>query len=249
LNPEGPPTGPDPGFNGFLTTRWTQVLATRGDSVEARQALSDLCAAYYAPVVAFLRREGRDADAARELAHEFFARILQGTAFDRADPARGRFRSYVLGALKHFLASRRVHELREKRGAGAPHEPLPADTETAMANPLPAPGVPVPDAAFDREWAMRVLERALDALQREAAMAGDPQAFEALKPWLTGDDPGQVQAEVAARLGLTEGAVRVAIHRSRRRFREAVQAEIAQTLHDPGDAADELRHLIAAVSS
>lgn len=235
----------------FVTTRWTQVVATRGDSIEARQALSDLCAAYYAPVIAFLRREGRDEDAARELAHEFFARILQGTAFDRADPARGRFRSYLLGALKHFLANRRVHGLRGRRGAGARHEPLPAETETdpALANALPAPGVPVPDAVFDREWALSVLERALGALQREAEVAGDSRAFEALKPWLTGDDPGTVQAEVATRLGLSEGAVRVAIHRLRRRFREAVKAEIAQTLHDPGEAADELRHLIAAVSA
>src|ERR1043165_1577943 len=103
----------------FATTRWTRVLASRGRSTNARQALSDLSAAYYGPVVAFLRREGRDDDTARELAHEFFARVLEQQSFQGADPQRGRFRSYLLGGLKHFLTNRRVHESREKRGGQA----------------------------------------------------------------------------------------------------------------------------------
>ncbi|MHB1309074.1 MAG: RNA polymerase sigma factor [Limisphaerales bacterium] len=233
----------------FVTTRWTNVVAARGDSPLARQALSDLCAAYYAPVVAFLRREGRDDDAARELAHEFFARVLQRSAFDRADPRRGRFRSYLLGALKHFLANRRVHEGREKRGAGAFHEPFPAESDTSPGTPIPAPSSPSPDAVFDREWAVHVLERAFEVMQKEAGEAGALHEFETLKPWLGSEGVERSQADAAQALGMDAGAVRVAIHRWRRRFRAVVKAEIAQTLNDPAEVHEELRHLIAALSA
>jgi RNA polymerase sigma-70 factor (ECF subfamily) len=233
----------------FVTTRWTQVIAARGDSAEARQALSDLCAAYYGPVVAFLRREGREEDAARELAHEFFARVLQGSAFDRADPGRGRFRSYLLGALKHFLAGRRVHDRREKRGAGVPSLPLPTEAAAAGDPATLAADVPVPDTVFDREWAVNLLNLALGVMQQEAAGAGALREFETLRPWLTGDQAGRVVASVAGQLGLSEGAMRVAVHRLRRRFRDLVKAEIARTVNHPDDAADELRHLLAALSS
>src|SRR6185503_10752876 len=108
----------------FAATRWTLVLRARGESVEARAALSELCEAYYQPVLRFLRREGREEDAARELAHEFFSRILESGGFDEADPGRGRFRSYLLGALKHFLADQRKREHRLKRGGGVPSESL-----------------------------------------------------------------------------------------------------------------------------
>ena len=241
-------TAPPPPNIAFVTTRWTQVVNSRGDSPGARQALSDLCAAYYAPVVAFLRREDRDEDTARELAHEFFARVLERPAFKEADPQRGRFRSYLLGALKHFLANRRVHELREKRGAGAIHEPLPQETDTSLSPGVADPTSPSPDAVFDREWALSVLERAFAVLTSESKQAGALRQFETLKPWLTGDGVGRPQAEVARELGLNEGALRVAIHRLRRRFREVVKAEIAQTVSEPADVADELRHLIAALS-
>jgi RNA polymerase sigma factor (sigma-70 family) len=242
-------TPASPSASVFVTTRWTQVLAARGPSPEARQALSDLCGAYYAPVVAFLRCRRRDPDEARELAHEFFAHVLERSAFTGADPERGRFRSYLLGALKHFLANRRAHELRAKRGAGAVHEPL-ADEAGAAAGAIVADcSAPSPDAVFDREWALSMLDRALAALARESEQAGTRREFETLKPWLTGENPGKTQAEAAGRLGLSDGAVRVAIHRLRRRFRERVKAEIAQTVNEPADAADELRHLLAAVSA
>lgn len=225
------------------------MVAARGDSPEARQALSDLCAAYYAPVVAFLRSEGRPDDAARELAHEFFARLLERPALDGADPQRGRFRSYLLGALKHFLANRRVHESRAKRGGGLVQEPLPCETDTSAGLAIPDPAAPLPDSYFDREWAVSLLERALTALAREAAETGTRREFEMLKPWLTGEGAGRSPTEAARELGLNEGAVRVAIHRLRRRCREVVKAEIAQTVNEPADVADELRHLIAAVSA
>ena len=232
----------------FVTTRWTQVVASRGDSPDAKQALSDLCATYYAPVMAFLCCEGRAEDAARELAHAFFERLLERPSLDGADPQRGRFRSYMLGALKHFLANRRVHELREKRGAGAQHEPLPRETDTSPGSPIPDPRSPSPDAVFDREWAVHVLERALNVMQREAVEAGTRREFETLKRWLTGVGAERPQAGAARELGMNEGAVRVAILRLRRRFREVVKAEIAQTVNQPADVADELRHLIEALS-
>jgi len=232
----------------FATTRWTQVLAARGDSAPARQALSDLCAAYYAPVVAFLRREGRDEDTARELAHEFFARVLERQAFHGADPQRGRFRSYLLGALKHFLANRRAHERREKRGGRADLEPLVSETDTSPGPAVADLATPSPDAVYDREWALNVLARAFEVVKRECEQSDTAREFETLKPWLTGESVGRSQAEAACELGMNEGAVRVAIHRLRRRFRELVKAEIAQTVAAPRGVAEEMRYLIEALS-
>ena len=203
----------------FATTRWTQVLASRGDSAPARQALSDLCAAYYGPVVAFLRREGRDDDTARELAHEFFAGVLERQSFDRADPQRGRFRSYLLGALKHFLANRRVHELREKRGGYVVHQPLANEADTSPGHEIADASTLSPDTVYDREWALNVLERAFRVMKRECEQSGTLHEFETLKPWLTGERAGRPQADAARELGMNEGAARVAIHRLRRRFR------------------------------
>jgi RNA polymerase sigma factor (sigma-70 family) len=238
------PTPPD---GSFRTTRWTQVLASRGPSPEAQAALSDLCAAYYAPVVAFLHRSGRDEDAARELAHAFFARVLERQSLGGADPARGRFRSYLLGALKHFLADQRDRALTAKRGGGAAHEPLAAGTDTSPGFDAPDPKAPEAEREFDRKWALTVLDRALTALAHEHAAACESARFETLKPWLTGDSEQLSQADAARALGINEGAVKVAVHRLRKRFREAVKAEIAATLNSAGDVEDEFRHLLAAL--
>ena len=231
--------------NAFHTTRWTLVRDARGASPEARQALSELCAGCYAPVVAFLRREGRAEDAARELAHEFFAKVLADDALGEVERGRGRFRSYLLGAVKHFLANHRRDAAREKRGGGAEHVAFGEGTDTS-------PGVDVtdatalpPDSTFDREWALALVERALASLENES---DDPAHFAALKPWLTPAASPKTQSEIAAQLGLSEGALKVAIHRLRRRLREIIRAEIAQTLHDPADLADEMRHLVAALA-
>jgi len=231
----------------FRTTRWTQVLAARGESPEARAALSDLCAAYYAPVVVFLRAEGREEDAARDLAHTFFARVLERQSFGGVDPARGRFRSYLLGALKHFLADQRDRAHTAKRGGGATHEPLAAGTDTSPGLDVPDTKAPEAEREFDRKWALTILDRALAALAQEHATAGESARFETLKPWLTGDHEALSQADAARALGMNEAAVKVAVHRLRKRFRETVKAEIAATLNAPGDVDDEFRHLIAAL--
>ncbi len=232
----------------FVTTRWTQVLAAQGNSPQAQQALSDLCAAYYAPVIAFLRRSGRDEDAARELAHEFFARVLEQQSLGGANPERGRFRSYLLGALKHFLANRRAHDLREKRGGRVIHESISGDADPAAGAVMGELMEPVAEKLFDREWALSVLDRALAALRQQANEDNTLREFEVLKPWLTGEDTTRSQAEAARDLGISDGAVRVAIHRLRRRFRDRVNAEVLQTVQNPTEVAAEIRHLINSVS-
>ena len=224
----------------FADTRWTLVARASGSDTAAQSALSDLCAAYYAPVNAFLRAEGRTEDAARELAHEFFARVLAGGTLAGADPARGRFRSYLLGALKHFLVDHRAHAHREKRGGGIAPEPL--DTGTSAGQPLPA--ARDDDRVFDRLWALTLIARALEVVGGELRDAGKGAHFDALQPWLTGESPALSQANAAQQLGMSEGAVKVAIHRLRQRLRETVKAEIAQTVHDSAEVDDELRHLL-----
>ncbi len=234
----------------FAPTRWTLVLRARGETPEARAALSELCDAYYQPVLRFLRREGRDEEAARELTQDFFARILARGALGEADPERGRFRSYLLGALKHFLADQRKHERRLKRGGGVIAESLDATGEAGGPEPLQVadPSAPGPESAFDREWALAVMGRALAVLQQEFVAGGKGGQFEMLKAWLVGESPAMSQADAARQLGMSEGAVKVVIHRLRKRFRDAVRAEIAQTLREPSQVDEELRHLIEALA-
>lgn len=235
----------------FHPTQWTLVLRARGQSPEAKEALSELCAAYYAPVVAFLRRDpfgglragGRGEDAAREGAHAFFESVLAG-GLGTPEPGRGRFRSYLLGALKNFLSNQRDAVLAQKRGGGAEHVPLAGDTESSHGLPLPAAADDV--LAFDREWAFTIIARALAAL--EAEHAKKPEHFATLKPWLDGA-ADLSQSEAASTLGMSENAVKVAIHRLRFRFRELIRAEVAATVNDPAEVADELRHLVAIASA
>jgi RNA polymerase sigma-70 factor (ECF subfamily) len=246
-----PPASPE-----FDPTRWTLVLRARGPSSDAQAALSELCETYYPPVLRFLGREGRDEDAARELAQGFFARVLSQGGFDEADPERGRFRSYLLGALKHFLADQRKHEQRQKRGHGVLTESLdaPAGDEDSGGREVADVSVSSPDQSFDREWALTVMGRALSLLEKEFSVTGKGEQFQVLKPWLVGEVEGQgagpalSQAEAARRLGLSEGAVKVLVHRLRKRFRDAVRLEISHTLRERSLVDEELRHLIDALS-
>jgi RNA polymerase sigma-70 factor (ECF subfamily) len=205
------PTNPPGGF--FATTHWTRVVEARGHSPEAKAALSDLCAAYYAPVFAFIRWHAPDQDAARELTQEFFARLLARESLGSVDPRRGRFRSYLLGAVKHFLADARDHAQRLKRHAAQPVESIEAGMNTSTAVQLRDTKTLSPDREFDRKWALTVLDRALAGLAEEHKAAGNSEQFETLKPWLTGDAEGLSQADAARRLGLNAGALKVAIHR------------------------------------
>ena len=240
---------PTPADSTFHSTRWTLVLRSRGNAPEARTALGELCEVYWAPVFRFLRSEGRTDDDSRELAQEFFARLLTRGGFDGADPTKGRFRSYLLGALKHFLAERRRNEGREKRGGGAVLESLDAAThDTAPGLQIADTSAAMSDKHFDREWAFAVMDRSLKAVQADFEKAGKSAHFEALKPWLVGDTDQLSQADAATQLGVTTGAVKVMIHRLRKTFRAAVEAEIAQTVPATEDIDEELRYLIEVLS-
>ncbi len=232
----------------FVTTRWTRVMAARGDSDSARTALAELCSAYYGPVVAFLTHTGCHPEEPREVAHEFFATLLARPGLSGADPDRGRFRSYLLGALKHFIVNRRLHASREKRGGMADHLPIGSSTDTSPELNL-AGESPRLEAMFDHHWAMAVVERALALVESDTLAAGAAEQFHALKPWLSFESEPGSHAVAASRLGISEGAVRVAIHRLRCRFRERVRAEIAQTLPAGEEVDAELRHLIEALAA
>jgi RNA polymerase sigma-70 factor (ECF subfamily) len=227
----------------FLTTRWTRVCLAKADSEDGRRALAELCAAYYEPVVAFLRSEMRESDAARELSHAFFAEILAGASLCAADPARGRFRSYLLGALKHFLSHQREAAHRIKRGQGV--APLALEDESVGA--LPDAHQVSPDAAFDRQWALTVLARAIETLREECVAAGQGDFFEKAKPWLVGEGTHGGQTALAAESGLSPAALKMAVHRLKRRFRQCVKAEVVGTLEDPAFVEEEMRSLFAAL--
>jgi RNA polymerase sigma-70 factor (ECF subfamily) len=236
---------PDP--NAFVTTRWTHVLAARGSSESARVALGELCGTYYRPVLAFLRRTGTGIEEPEDVAHAFFAGVLAGGGLDGAERGRGRFRSYLLGALKHFVANRHRRAARHRHGGTSEHVPLDLGDGTGETV-LPDPTTPELDALFDQEWAFTVVEDALARLEREAEQSGTAAQFAVLKAWLSfGEDPGS-QADAARTLGTNEGAVKVAVHRLRRRFRELVRATVRETLPDDASAEEELQHLIAALS-
>jgi RNA polymerase sigma-70 factor (ECF subfamily) len=240
-----PPPPETPGEE-FRTTRWTQVSRAKSDSPDGRRALSELCDAYYEPVAAFLRCELRDADAARELTHDFFTYMLAGGAINRAEQERGRFRSYLLGAVKHFLSHRREAARRLKRGGGAQSISL-NDTDAGEARSVPDGSVLAPDAAFDRQWALTVVAHALEALRSECVAEGRAEFFEQVKPWLTGDAARGGQVALAADCGMNANALKVAVHRLKRRFRQLLKAEVAGTLDDAGLIEAEMGDLFAAL--
>ncbi len=239
--------GNTPPGSAFVTTQWTRVLEARGGSPEAKSALSDLCAAYYAPVFAFIRRNAPDEESARDLTQEFFSRQLARQGIDTVDPRYGRFRSYLLGAVKHFLADMRQHAYRLKRGSGQSPQSLEPETDTSPGLQIADPNAPSPEREFDRKWALTLLERALASLAEEHKRTGRVDHFEVLKVWLTGDTEHISQADTARALGLNEGAVKVAVHRLRRQFRQAIKNEIAQTVKDPAQVDEEMKCLLEAL--
>ncbi len=231
----------------FPDTRWTQVARSRGRAPEAQAALSDLCAAYYQPVFLFLRRDGRTDDAARELVQEFFARLLAGNGVDGAGQERGKFRTFLLGAVKHFLHALRQHEQREKRGGGRTPEPLdPGTASQPGLDPPDAQTLP-PDAEFDRQWALTVLDRTLAILAAEMEQDNKTPLFEVLAPFLAGGSEYGALEAAAPGLGLSPAALRVAIHRLRQRYRDLLREQLAQTLGPGASVEEELAALRMAL--
>ncbi len=241
-----------PNAGRFHTTRWTQVLAARGGTPESKQALRDLCEACYAPVELFVRRY-RGTDDARDLTHAFFAKLLEGDSLGNLDRTRGRFRTYLLGAVKHFLADRHDHDQAARRGGGhipqsLNHSQTDSVTRDRQIAELADPHGFPPDAYFDRQWALAVVDQAIETLRNEAVAACDVSRFDVLKQWLVAADIPSAGAQLDA-LGLSAVALKVAVHRLRKRFRQVVQAQIADTVSDPAEISDELNYLISALCS
>ena len=237
-----------PGPREFATTQWSLVVAARPDEVSetrARRALEELCRAYWYPLYAFVRYRGYSSDDAQDLTQAFFARIIETHGFASADPERGRFRSYLLGAMKHFLANEWHRAQTQKRGGQVQFIEWDAlDPETRYAGASKQSDDP--EHLFDREWALETIAGALQALRDEMVKAGKSEQFDALKGSLTGEDALR-REEIAARLGMSEGAVKVAVHRLRRRYRELLRAAIAETVSNEADLDDEMRYLVAVL--
>jgi RNA polymerase sigma factor (sigma-70 family) len=226
----------------FATTRWSLVAAAKDPA--ARQALAELCGLYWYPVYAFVRRQGNSADDAGDLTQEFFARLIERAGIAAADPAKGRFRSYLLGACRHFLANERDRAATKKRGGDRIVESLNLTDAERRYAAEPADDH-TPEQIFERRWALTLLDAVLTGLRAEYATAGQEMLFDRLKSSLTGD--ATPYADLAAELGITEGAVKVAAHRLRRRYRDRLRAAIAETVASPDDVEEEIRDLFAAL--
>jgi RNA polymerase sigma factor (sigma-70 family) len=231
----------------FDTTQWSVVVAAgQPQHIDRQQALAMLCERYWHPLYAYLRRQGHPADRAQDLTQEFFCRLLEKNWIQDAQRERGRFRGFLLAALKHFLANEWDRAHAQKRGGHAVM--LSLDFSQAENGPGFEPSHDMtPERAFERSWALAVLEHTLVRLRGEYAAAGKDALFEALKPALTAEQPMIPLKELGERLGMSEGAVKVAVHRLRQRYRAALRQEIAQTVAEPTDIDAEIRDLFAAL--
>jgi RNA polymerase sigma-70 factor (ECF subfamily) len=230
-----------PGASQFPTTRWTLVVAA-GDPrrKEARSALVSLCENYWYPLYAYLRRRGYPADQAQDLTQEFFVRVLEGRYLDRADPEKGRFRSFILTSLKFFVADEEDRHRALKRGGGAV---LPLEFSSGEERYQREPGHDeTPERIFERRWALSMLDRVVERLRSEFVQHGRSEHFERLKVFLLGQSDAPYAA-LASELKTSEGALKVAIHRLRNRYRELFRLEIADTVADPAEVESELRYL------
>ena len=231
----------------FPTTRWSMIVAA-GDPrrKEARSALVSLCENYWYPLYAYLRRRGYQADQAQDLTQEFFTRVLEGRYLDRADPEKGRFRSFLLTSLKYFVADEEDRQRARKRGGGQ-LVPLQFSSGEDRYQREPAHDES-PERIFERRWALSVLDRVVEKLRDEFVQHGRPEDFERLKIFLLGqsDTP---YAALAQEMNTSEGALKVAVHRLRKRYRELFRQEIADTVADPAEVESELRYLAAALTS
>jgi RNA polymerase sigma factor (sigma-70 family) len=230
----------------FTTTHWSVVLEAQGESPAAQEALEKLCCIYWRPIFSFLQRQGFRLEEAEDITQGFFASLFERGSLNAVRKEKGRLRSYLLGALKYFLADEQRRAMAIKRGKGKrliPMEELHADERIGMepADPLTA------EMIYERRWASTVLERVLSRLKDEYRASGNAALFDSLKQLLP-DEPGAPsQAEIAAHLGMNENAIRQAFYRFRQRYQSLLREEIAHTVATPGDIEDELRHLIAVV--
>jgi RNA polymerase sigma-70 factor (ECF subfamily) len=232
----------------LATTRWSLVLAAGDrDSPAGRQALAQLCALYWHPVYAFVRRRGHAREQAEDLTQGFFARLIEKGGLAAADPSRGRFRSFLLAACQHYLANERERAAAQKRGGGA--RPVSIDAAAAEARYARAlADAETPQVAYEREWVLTLLARVLRGLREEYAETGRAAQFDRLKRFLTSEDASDTHAAAARDLGATEGAVKVAVHRLRSRYREALHAAVAATVASEEDVADEIAYCLRVLA-
>lgn len=232
----------------FVTTHWSVVLAAgRGDTTRAREALATLCRTYWYPLYAYVRRRGHSAEDAKDLTQEFFARLLEKNWVASADQSKGRFRSFLLSAMNHFLADEWDRIRAQKRGGRVSLLPLQLDTAETRYGIEPADPA-TPERIFERRWALTLLEEVLNRLRAEYEREGKAELFAALHSCLVGERAAQPYATLAARLGIQEGSVKSAVHRMRRRYRRLLLEEIANTVAGPDEVDEELRHLFAVLA-
>lgn len=232
----------------FATTRWSLILAAgQGADARSAEALSHLCELYWYPVYAFIRRHSHGPDDAADLTQEFFTRVLEKNYFHDADPARGHFRGFLCASVRHFLSNQRDRAHAQRRGGH--HPPISLDVESAEGRYQLEPRDDLtPETLLDRRWALILLERVLARLRADHASAGKGDLFDHLKGFLTGDNADLRYADVASIVGTTEGAIKVAVHRLRRQYRDVLIQEIAETVSDPAEIEAEIEHLLKAVS-
>jgi RNA polymerase sigma-70 factor (ECF subfamily) len=232
----------------FVTTHWSLVLtAGRSDTTRAEAALASLCQAYWYPLYAYVRRRGYPIEDAQDLTQEFFARLLQQQWIGQADRQRGRFRTFLLSAMSHFLANEWDKARAQKRGGAVQLVPLQLDTAETRYGKEPSDTF-TPEQAYERRWAVTLLDEVLQRLQKECEAAGNAELFETLKPCLVGDSNLHPYADLAAKSHLSEGAVKVAVHRLRQRYRKLLRDEIANTVATPGEVDEEMHHLFAVLA-
>jgi RNA polymerase sigma-70 factor (ECF subfamily) len=238
------------GEGGFHTTHWSVVLAARerDDQTVAREALARLCSTYWYPLYAFIRRQGTAPAEAEDLTQEFFFRFLQRESLKGVSPAAGKFRSFLLACLKHFLINERERAHAQRRGGGVAPLPLAGGDGETQYLLEPADNL-TPEVLFERRWALAVLDQALKRLADDYARRNHAELFEALKGFLPGSQGGLDRAQVAARQGMSAGTLDVAIHRLKKRFGTMLREEVAQTVSSEAEVEEELRYLIRVLGS
>ncbi len=233
----------------FPSTQWSVVLrAGKATEAQVHAALESLCSRYWYPLYTFARRQGRDHHAAEDCTQEFMARLLAGNGLSHARPERGRFRSFLLMSFRHFLTSDWRHSHRAKRGGGATHASLSgSNSDKKYGHEAHDPAL-TPEQAFDRSWALSLIEKSVSELRGDYQRSGRAAIFDALAPLIWGDSTTASLAQQAARAGLTVPAFTVALHRARKRLGERLRLNVAATVEDVGEIDTELRHLVAAIS-
>ena len=232
----------------FVTTHWSVVLtAGRNDTALAQQSLEHLCRVYWYPLYAYVRRRGHSAHDAQDLTQAFFARLLERHWVGDANRERGRFRTFLLTAMSRFLADEWDKLRAQKRGGGVTHVPLQLDTAETRYGHEPADEL-TSEQSYERRWALTLLDTVLQKLRTEYERTGKGELFAGLNSCLVGGRETQPYAELAVQLGMNEGAVKVAVHRLRKRYRQLLRDEIAQTTAQSGDVDDELHHLFAVLA-